>query len=95
MTTRHRVAAATVVAGLVIAGVHLMGATSAYADDVTPSVPPGTEPSASAPVSVDANSPGLKMPQGGTLAPVKVLDIAEVVEDLGGSSGGRRPIRPS
>ncbi|MEU3062352.1 OmpA family protein [Streptomyces subrutilus] len=84
MTTRHRVAAATVVAGLVIAGVHLMGATSAYADDVTPSVPPGTEPSASAPVSVDANSPGLKMPQGGTLAPVKVLDIAEVVEDLGG-----------
>ncbi|MFD7095427.1 OmpA family protein [Streptomyces xanthophaeus] len=80
MTTRHRAAAATAVAGLVIAGAHLIGASSAYADDVAPSAPPGTEPSA----AIDSNSPGLKIPQGGTLAPVKVLDIAEVVEDLGG-----------
>ncbi|MGW6877776.1 OmpA family protein [Streptomyces xanthophaeus] len=87
MTTviqRHRAAAATAVAGLVIAGAHLVGASSAYADDVAPSAPPGTEPSAAAPVAIDSNSPGLKIPQGGTLAPVKVLDIAEVVEDLGG-----------
>lgn len=33
---------------------------------------------------IDSSSPGLKIPQGGTLAPIKVLDIAEVVEDLGG-----------
>ncbi|MEV7580619.1 OmpA family protein [Streptomyces erythrochromogenes] len=84
MTTRHRTVAATAAAGLVIAGGHLVGAGSAYADDVKPSVPPGTEPSASAPVAIDSNAPGLKIPQGGTLAPVKVLDIAEVVEDLGG-----------
>lgn len=84
MTKSHRIAAATAVAGLVIAGAHLIGATSAYADNPTPSIPPGTEPSAAAPVPIDSNAPGLKIPQGGTLAPIKVLDIAEVVEDLGG-----------
>ncbi|MET9570764.1 OmpA family protein [Streptomyces virginiae] len=84
MTTRHRAAAVTAVSALVVAGGHLIGATAAHADDVKPSVPPGTEPSASAPVAIDSNAPGLKIPQGGTLAPVKVLDIAEVVEDLGG-----------
>ncbi|MDH6544336.1 OmpA family protein [Streptomyces lavendulae] len=84
MTKRHRTAAATAVAGLVIAGVHFVGVVDAYADDVKPSVPPGTEPSAAAPVPIDSSAPGLKIPQGGTLAPIKVLDIAEVVEDLGG-----------
>ncbi|MFD3329313.1 OmpA family protein [Streptomyces sp. NPDC058701] len=84
MTKRHRTTAAAAVVGLVIGAAHLIGATAAHADDVKPSVPPGTEPSASAPVAIDSNAPGLKIPQGGTLAPVKVLDIAEVVEDLGG-----------
>ncbi|MBW5484031.1 OmpA family protein [Streptomyces bambusae] len=84
MTTPHRTAAAIAVSALVIAGAHLLGASSAHADGVKPSAPPGTEPSASAPVPIDSNSPGLKIPQGGTLAPPKVLDIAEVVEDLGG-----------
>ncbi|MCX5012033.1 OmpA family protein [Streptomyces sp. NBC_00555] len=84
MTKSHRTTAATAVVGLVIAGAHFVGATSAHADDVKPSVPPGAEPSASAPVPIDSSSPGLKIPQGGTLAPAKVLDIAEVVEDLGG-----------
>ncbi|MFD6982148.1 OmpA family protein, partial [Streptomyces sp. NPDC059956] len=84
MTKRHRITAATAVAGLVIAGAHFVGATSAYADDVTPSVPPGTEPSASAPPPIRPDSPGLKLPQGGILAPSKVLDMVEVVEDIGG-----------
>ncbi|MGW7440095.1 OmpA family protein [Streptomyces sp. NPDC054849] len=84
MITRQQVAATAIASALVVAGGHLVGASTAYADDVKPSVPPGTEPSASAPVAIDSNSPGLKIPQGGTLAPVKVLDIAEVVEDLGG-----------
>ncbi|MER6448540.1 OmpA family protein [Streptomyces venezuelae] len=84
MTTRHQVTATVVVCALVVAGAHLIGATAAYADDVKPSVPPGTEPSASAPVAIDPNAPGLKLPQGGRLAPPKVLDLVEVVEDLGG-----------
>ncbi|MER5932888.1 OmpA family protein [Streptomyces sp. NPDC002054] len=82
MTTRHRASAATAIVGLVIAGAHFIGAASAHADD--PTAPPGTEPSAAPPVAIDSNSPGLKMPQGGVLAAPKVLDIAEVVEDLGG-----------
>ncbi|HEY8986997.1 MAG TPA: OmpA family protein [Streptomyces sp.] len=56
--------------------------TPARADD--PSLPPGTEPSASAPVQVDPNDPDLKLPQGGTLAAPKVLDIKQVVEDQTG-----------
>ncbi|MFF2792807.1 OmpA family protein [Streptomyces sp. NPDC058049] len=84
LTRRHRIAAATAVAGLVVAGAHFLGATVASADEVQPSVPPGTEPSASAPLPVDPNASGLKLPQGGTLAPSKVLDLVEVVEDLGG-----------
>ncbi|MFB6615352.1 OmpA family protein [Streptomyces sp. NPDC056367] len=84
MTTRQRTFAATAVAGLVIAGAHFFNATSAHADEPTPSVPPGTEPSASAPVTVKPDSPRLKLPQGGTLAAPKVLDLVEVVEDLGG-----------
>ncbi|MFE9636514.1 OmpA family protein [Streptomyces sp. NPDC006463] len=84
LTHRYRIAAAAGVAGLVVAGAHLIGATAASADGVQPSVPPGTEPSASAPLPVDPNALGLKLPQGGTLAPSKVLDLVEVVEDLGG-----------
>ncbi|KIX77178.1 OmpA family protein [Streptomyces sp. JL4002] len=84
MTTRHRTTAAAAVAGLVMAGVQFGGAVSAHADDVTPSVPPGTEASAAAPVPVKQDSPRLKLPQGGTLAPPKVLDLVEVVEDIGG-----------
>ncbi|MFE5244309.1 MULTISPECIES: OmpA family protein [unclassified Streptomyces] len=63
--------------------VTLVGAVSAQADD-GPSVPPGTEASAEPPVKTDGNDPDLKMPEGGTLAPGKVLDIIQVVEDLGG-----------
>ncbi|MCB5182467.1 OmpA family protein [Streptomyces antimicrobicus] len=84
MTTTRRPAAVLAASVLVLAGAHLVGATAAHADGAKPSAPPGTEPSASAPVPIDSNSPGLKIPQGGTLAPPKVLDIAEVVEDLGG-----------
>ncbi|MGW0390285.1 OmpA family protein [Streptomyces sp. NPDC003042] len=83
MTTLHRTAAVTAIAALVIGGVHMIGATAAQADE-NPTAPPGTELSAAAPVRIDSASPGLKIPQGGTLAPAKVLDIAEVVEDLGG-----------
>jgi outer membrane protein OmpA-like peptidoglycan-associated protein len=62
---------------------NLVGAVSAHADG-GPSVPPGTEPSASAPVEVDPNDPDLKLPEGATLAAPKVLDIKSVVEDENG-----------
>ncbi|WP_320778786.1 OmpA family protein, partial [Streptomyces sp. CRN 30] len=48
-----------------------------------PSEPPGTV-TTSPPPEVDANSPGLKLAEGATLASAKVLDIKSVVEDLGG-----------
>ncbi|WP_078863886.1 OmpA family protein [Streptomyces sp. AcH 505] len=64
-------------------GVLGTGAAPAFADE-TPSVPPGTEASASPPVEVDGNDPDLKLPEGGTLAAAKVLDIVQVVEDQGG-----------
>ncbi|MFF0159097.1 OmpA family protein [Streptomyces sp. NPDC005263] len=66
-----------------LAATTLVTAPTAYAD-THPSVPPGTEPTASAPVNVDANDPDLKLPEGGTLAEPKVLDIKQVVEDQSG-----------
>jgi outer membrane protein OmpA-like peptidoglycan-associated protein len=61
----------------------LFGIPTAHADD-GPSVPPGTEPTATAPVEVDAHDPDLKLPEGATLAEPKVLDIKQVVEDQAG-----------
>ncbi|WP_103544380.1 OmpA family protein [Streptomyces sp. SM1] len=55
----------------------------AIADD-GPSVPPGTEATAAAPVELDPNDPDLKLPEGATLAEPKVLDIKQVVEDQSG-----------
>ncbi|MEV0006733.1 OmpA family protein [Streptomyces sp. NPDC047973] len=70
-------------ATLLALSVAFVGTVPAQADD-SPSVPPGTEASAEPPVKTDGNDPDLKMPEGGTLAPGKVLDIIQVVEDLGG-----------
>ncbi|MET7381043.1 OmpA family protein [Streptomyces sp. NPDC005526] len=75
--------ALTLAAATVMVAANLYGAVVAHADD-GPSVPPGTEASASAPVKVDPNDPDLKLPEGATLAAPKVLDIKSVVEDQGG-----------
>ncbi|GAA3975114.1 OmpA family protein [Streptomyces sp. NBC_01352] len=80
--TAPRLALTLTAASLMVAA-NLLTATTAHADD-SPSVPPGTEPSASAPVNVDANDPDLKLPEGATLAEAKVLDIKQVVEDQSG-----------
>ncbi|MFG2650249.1 OmpA family protein [Streptomyces sp. NPDC048436] len=61
----------------------LAGPTPAFADDKDPTAPPGST-TTSPPPEVDSNSPGLKLADGATLAPAKVLDIKSVVEDLGG-----------
>ncbi|MFF0741296.1 OmpA family protein [Streptomyces sp. NPDC004111] len=57
--------------------------STAQAADPTPSAPPGSTTSQEPP-KVDANSPNLKISEGGTLAPARVLDIKSVVEDMGG-----------
>ncbi|MEU7059978.1 OmpA family protein [Streptomyces sp. NPDC046197] len=66
-----------------IATTTLYATPTAHADG-GPSVPPGTEASASAPVKIDPKDPDLKLPEGATLAAPKVLDIKSVVEDQGG-----------
>ncbi|KUN34338.1 hypothetical protein AQJ30_28960 [Streptomyces longwoodensis] len=81
-TTPTRLTLATSVA-MMLAAANLLGGTTAHADD-SPSVPPGTEPTATAPVQVDPNDPDLKLPEGATLAEPKVLDIKQVVEDEAG-----------
>jgi len=57
--------------------------SAAHAADEDPSAPPGSG-TTSPPPEVDANSPGLKLADGATLAAARVLDIKSVVEDLGG-----------
>ncbi len=78
----HAMGRALAVAVL-MAGTSIFGVSAALADD-GPSVPPGTEASSVPPVKVDGNDPDLKMAEGATLAPAKVLDIIQVVEDMGG-----------
>lgn len=73
----------TLTAAMIMVAANVLVATTADAAD-DPSVPPGTEVSASAPVEVDANDPDLKLPEGATLAEAKVLDIKQVVEDQAG-----------
>ncbi|MFI6687780.1 OmpA family protein [Streptomyces sp. NPDC050485] len=79
--TRTRHTAVAVAAALVLAA----GGTTAYADG-TPSSPPlpGTEATTDPSMKVDSTSPNLKLPEGGTLAAPKVLDIKSIVEDQGG-----------
>ncbi|MGW0952022.1 OmpA family protein [Streptomyces sp. NPDC002405] len=80
--THTRLTLALTAAGVMTVA-NLYGAVVARADS-GPSVPPGTEPSASAPVKVDPSDPDLKLPEGATLAAAKVLDIKSVVEEQGG-----------
>jgi outer membrane protein OmpA-like peptidoglycan-associated protein len=79
--TRTRHAAVAIAAALVLTA----GGTTAYADE-TPSSPPlpGTEATSDPSMKVDSTSPNLKLPEGGTLAAPKVLDIKSIVEDQGG-----------
>ncbi|MFD0417133.1 OmpA family protein [Streptomyces sp. NPDC127108] len=81
MTRSRSLATATVTT--LSAFLLLAPAPTAWADDDDPSAPPGST-STSPPPKVDSNSPGLKLADGATLAPAKVLDIKSVVEDMGG-----------
>ncbi|MEV0690896.1 OmpA family protein [Streptomyces sp. NPDC050388] len=81
-TVRPRFSSAITITTVLIA-TSLYNATGAAAAD-GPSVPPGTEATASAPVELDPNDPDLKLPDGATLAEPKVLDIKQVVEEQSG-----------
>jgi outer membrane protein OmpA-like peptidoglycan-associated protein len=83
MTATPRLPLILTTATLLLA-THLTATAATARADETPSVPPGTEATASAPVEVDANDPDLKIPEGATLAEPKVLDIKLVVEDQSG-----------
>ncbi|WJV46479.1 OmpA family protein [Streptomyces flavofungini] len=79
--TRSR-SLATATATTLSAFLLLAPVPTAWADD-DPTAPPGST-STSPPPKVDPNSPGLKLADGATLAPAKVLDIKSVVEEMGG-----------
>ncbi|WP_327656370.1 OmpA family protein [Streptomyces sp. NBC_00483] len=80
MPRRHRTATVLIAATALLL---TTGTVVAHADDEPTGAPPGST-SSSPPPSVDANNPGLKLADGATLAPAKVLDIKSVVEDLSG-----------
>ncbi|MFI6646199.1 OmpA family protein [Streptomyces sp. NPDC050529] len=67
----------SVLAGVLAFGA--MGVSQAVADDS-----PYPSASAEPPVKIDANDSDLKLPEGATLAPARVLDIKSVIEDMGG-----------
>lgn len=80
ITTTRRVSgqmAITVLVGVLAFGG--VGVSQAFADD-SPYPSASAEPS----VKIDANDTDLKLPDGATLAPVKILDIKSVIEDMGG-----------
>ncbi|MET9557349.1 OmpA family protein [Streptomyces sp. NPDC006645] len=77
-----RPAAAAIAAAVLFTSVQFTMATGAYADE-TPSTPPGTE-ATSPPPEVNGESTGLKLRDGATLAPAKVLPLISVVESEGG-----------
>ncbi|MBD0711400.1 hypothetical protein BU197_24425 [Streptomyces sp. CBMA291] len=80
--TTTRIAAPRRLAALLFVSVVLGGlaaAPAARAED-----PPGSAGTASPPPAIDAGAPGLMLPDGATLAPAKVLDIKQIVEDQGG-----------
>ncbi|MEV7278307.1 OmpA family protein [Streptomyces sp. NPDC093111] len=76
-TTPRRLAALTTTLVLLSGTAGAVG--TARADD-----PPGSTSSASPPPPIDANSPALMLPDGATLAPAKILDIKQIVEEQGG-----------
>ncbi|MDV9190631.1 OmpA family protein [Streptomyces sp. SR27] len=75
MTTTNRRLAAL----LLVSSLGMLVGPVAHADDA-----PGPAGTASPAPVIDARAPGLMLPDGATLAPAKVLDIKQIVEDEGG-----------
>ncbi|NNJ06768.1 OmpA family protein [Streptomyces sp. PKU-MA01144] len=80
----RRATASALAAAVLVVSMQFAAAAGARADETpAPGTPPGTE-STSPPPEVDGESPGLKIRDGATLAPARVLDIVSVVESEGG-----------
>lgn len=77
VSVRSGVSASVVLVMVLAAGT--AGGTAAVADTNPP--PTAGDSTPSAPVKVDPTSPGLKLPEGSTLAPSKVLDIVTVTDE--------------
>ncbi|MEU9095538.1 OmpA family protein [Streptomyces sp. NPDC048428] len=77
-TRRSRARVATALLAVAF-GFGVATAPGAFADD-SPYPSASAEPA----VKLDANDTDLKLPEGATLAPPKILDIKSVVEDLSG-----------
>jgi outer membrane protein OmpA-like peptidoglycan-associated protein len=69
---------ATTLAALLLLTATALAAPAAADGTYPPPTPTGTP---TAPVSVDPTAPGLRLPQGATLAPPKVLDIVSVSDE--------------
>ncbi|MEW1888834.1 OmpA family protein [Streptomyces sp. NPDC048567] len=67
-----------------LAGVVALGGVGAVAPEAVAGDSPYPSASAEPPVEIDPHDTDLKLPEGATLAPPKVLDIKSVIEDLGG-----------
>ncbi|MGW2471939.1 OmpA family protein [Streptomyces sp. NPDC001665] len=67
-----------------LTGVVALGVVGAIAPHAVAGDSPYPSASAEPPVEIDPHDTDLKLPEGATLAPPKVLDIKSVIEDLGG-----------
>lgn len=67
-----------------LVGVVALGGVGAMAPEAVAGDSPYPSASAEPPVEIDPHDTDLKLPEGATLAPPKVLDIKSVIEDLGG-----------
>ncbi|MEU8621813.1 OmpA family protein [Streptomyces sp. NPDC048623] len=79
MTTTTPRRLATLTAALILLASTAGPAGAARADD-----PPNSTSNGGPPPVIDASSPALMLPDGATLAPAKVLDIKQIVEEEGG-----------
>lgn len=75
----HTGVSAGVVLVLVLAAGTAAGGTAAVADTNPP--PTAGDSTPTAPVQIDPTSPDLRLPEGATLAPPKVLDIVSVTDE--------------
>lgn len=79
MKVRGSGVSASVVLVMVVAAGTVGGGSVAVADTNPP--PTAGDSTPTAPVKIDPTSPNLKLPEGATLAPSKVLDIVSVTDE--------------
>ncbi|SDN31204.1 OmpA family protein [Actinacidiphila guanduensis] len=86
--TRRTQRAAAAAAGAATAAVFVLATAGPVRADTNPP-PTAGDAAPTAPVPIDPNAPGLRLPPGATLAPAKVLDIVSVTDQ--GSVSASQP----